>query len=110
VALPQQKQQQRDQLLPLHSGSRRNINDLTAAGPSAFNAPGGGKDDEDEADAGPGSLVTWIVMDFCDRGPLSRLVAQMADDPVEEKLVGGWRVGAGCWGAARLGAAAASFS
>ncbi len=103
-------QQQPDQLLPLHSSSRRNIDDL-AAGPSAFNTADGeggtaGSLTEEGHDTGPGSLVTWIVMDFADKGPLSSMACRMAGDAMERKLVGGrsWLGSARCWSQPAVGA------
>ncbi len=47
------------------------------------------------------SLSTWIVMDWCDRGPLSGIASRMAGEPLEQKLVGCWLA----WGRVWLGLA-----
>jgi hypothetical protein len=71
------------------SSQRRNIDDLLTSGPSSGMQP--------EAR----SLITWIVMDYCERGPLSGIAVRMVDDSLAVKLVGGGGClvipGHACW-------------
>jgi hypothetical protein len=66
-------------LQPADAASRRRsiLDVLAASGPLS------------SSHQGPAQLVTWIVMDYCERGPLSGLAVRMADDSLEVKLVGG---------------------
>jgi hypothetical protein len=60
------------------SSQRRNIDDLFASGPSS------------SVQIEARNLLTWIVMDLCERGPLSGISVRMADDAMSDKLVGAW--------------------